>query len=115
MCEEKQRRIDLARQEMARMAEARKQGLGSLKLGALAGSGSALSSLGLGLGLGGGGGGGGGSNGHGGGGHGGQGGGLVSRLGGVVGGLMSWGHPTTPADTVRALEAEVRSLESLYK
>ncbi|KAG2434194.1 hypothetical protein HXX76_007920 [Chlamydomonas incerta] len=115
MCEEKQRRIDLARQEMARMAEARKQGLGSLKLGSLAGSGSALSSLGLGLGLGGGG-----SNGQGGGGHHGAhggdgGGGLVSRLGSVVGGLMSWGHPTTPADTVRALEAEVRSLESLHK
>ncbi len=111
MCEEKQRRIDLARQEMARMAEARKAGLGSLKLGALAGSGGALSSLGIGLGLGGGG-----SNGHGhGGGHGEGGGGLAARLGSVVGGLMSWGHPTTPADTVRALEAEVRSLESLHK
>ncbi|GIL86083.1 hypothetical protein Vretimale_13894 [Volvox reticuliferus] len=104
MCEEKRRRIELARQEMERMAEGRK-GLG----------------LGLGLGLGGGGGGGGGSQAHqrllagGGTGTGGSGATLTSRLGSVVGGLMSWGHPTTPADTIRVLEAEVRSLESLHK
>ncbi len=41
--------------------------------------------------------------------------GLSARLGGVMGGLMSWGHPTTPADTIRALEAEVKSLESLHR
>lgn len=40
---------------------------------------------------------------------------LTSRLGSVVGGLMPWGHPTTPADTIRVVEAEVRALESLHR
>ncbi|GFR47798.1 hypothetical protein Agub_g9572, partial [Astrephomene gubernaculifera] len=32
-----------------------------------------------------------------------------------LGGLLCWGPPTTPADTIRVLEAEVASLESLHK
>ncbi|GLC40488.1 hypothetical protein PLESTF_000807700 [Pleodorina starrii] len=122
MCEEKRRRIELAQQEMDRMAEGRK-GLGSLGLGLGLGAGgggggggsSSSGSLLGGLGLGGGGGGGGRGSGGRGGGSGRGGSTLTSRLGGMVGGLMSWGHPTTPADTIRVLEAEVLSLESLYK
>jgi hypothetical protein len=116
-------------QELERMAEGRK-GLGlSLGLG-LGGGGaggrsnghSRSNSYGFGLsslGLGGGGGGGPGSAAGTStalssalGGAGGKG-GLTARLG--LGGLLSWGHPTTPADTIRALEAEVVSLESLHK
>ncbi|KAG2491824.1 hypothetical protein HYH03_009781 [Edaphochlamys debaryana] len=113
--EEKQRRIDLARQELERTAIGRK-GLGSfgslgLGLAGALGGGSGAHSPGLGLGGGNGGGAssavlpGGAATGA----------SLSSRLGSLVGGLVSWGHPTTPADTIRVLEAEVQSLESLRK
>ncbi|KXZ55776.1 hypothetical protein GPECTOR_2g1326 [Gonium pectorale] len=140
LAEEKRRRIELARQEMERMGEGKgRKGLslglglggggGGGGLGGLGRSGhsplgsfSSLGALGLGAADGSsgsstavaGGAARGGAAGRGGGRAGGKV-GLSARLGSMVGGLMSWGHPATPADTIRALEAEVRSLESLHK
>ncbi len=119
LCEEKQRRIAMARMELERLNEGRKGGsvrggLGGLMSngGSNSGSNGGLLGLELGLGLGGGVGSSSATSSP-------SAGSLGPRrwgFGSVVGGLMgSWGGPAKPQDTIRSLEAEVASLTSLHK